>query len=76
MVHGALPIEDGLDRLCTSLDEQVVAAGGRCYLAKDSRLDAATFRQMYPRLGDFLVVRERVDPTRVFTSDLSRRLDL
>ena len=57
-----LPIEDGLDRLCTALDEQVVAAGGRCYLAKDSRLDAATFRQMYPRLDDFLAVRQRVDP--------------
>ncbi|HEY5786109.1 MAG TPA: FAD-binding oxidoreductase [Microlunatus sp.] len=71
-----LPIEDGLDRLCTALDEQVVAAGGRCYLAKDSRLDAATFRQMYPRLDDFLAVRKRVDPAQVFTSDLSRRLDL
>ena len=71
-----LPIEDGLDRLCTALDEQVVAAGGRCYLAKDSRLDAATFRQMYARLDDFLAVRQRVDPTRVFTSDLSRRLAL
>lgn len=71
-----LPIEDGLDRLCTSLDELVVAAGGRCYLAKDSRLDAATFRQMYPRLDDFLTVRQRVDPSQVFTSDLSRRLDL
>ena len=71
-----LPIEDGLDRLCTSLDELVVAAAGRCYLAKDSRLDAATFRQMYPRLDDFLAVRKRVDPAQVFTSDLSRRLDL
>ncbi len=71
-----LPIEDGLDRLCSALDEQVVAAGGRCYLAKDSRLDAATFRQMYARLDDFLTVRQRVDPARVFTSDLSRRLGL
>ena len=71
-----LPIEDGLDRLCSALDEQVVSAGGRCYLAKDSRLDAATFRQMYARLDDFLAVRQRVDPTRVFTSDLSRRLAL
>lgn len=71
-----LPIEDGLDRLCNQLDEQVVAAGGRCYLAKDSRLDAATFRQMYPRLEDFLAVRRRVDPGGLFTSDLSRRLDL
>ena len=71
-----LPIEDGLETLCNSLDEQVVAAGGRVYLAKDSRLGAATFRQMYPRLEDFLAVRRRVDPTGMFTSDLARRLDL
>ena len=71
-----LPIEDGLDRLCNTLDEQVVAAGGRCYLAKDSRLGAGTFRQMYPRLDDFLAVRQRVDPGHLFTSDLSRRLHL
>ena len=37
-------------------------AGGRVYLAKDSRLSAATFRRMYPRLEDFLAVRRRVDP--------------
>ena len=71
-----LPIEDGLDRLCNALDEQVLAAGGRVYLAKDSRLGAATFRQMYPRLDDFLAVRHRVDPGQMFTSDLSRRLHL
>lgn len=71
-----LPIEDGLDRLCNTLDEQVVAAGGRCYLAKDSRLGADTFRQMYPRLDDWLAVRRRVDPQHLFTSDLSRRLHL
>jgi decaprenylphospho-beta-D-ribofuranose 2-oxidase len=71
-----LPIEDGLDRLCNALDEQVVAAGGRCYLAKDSRLGASTFRQMYPQLEDFLTVRRRVDPGGMFTSDLARRLYL
>ncbi len=69
-----LPIEEGLERLCNQLDEQVVAAGGRVYLAKDSRLGAATFRQMYPRLEDFLRVRRSVDPNHMFTSDLARRL--
>ncbi len=71
-----LPIEDGLERLCNALDEQVIAAGGRVYLAKDSRLGAGTFRQMYPRLDDFLAVRRAVDPQGVFNSDLARRLQL
>ena len=71
-----LPIEAGLDRLCDALDEQVVAAGGRVYLAKDSRLSAATFRRMYPRLQEFLAVRRKVDPNGIFNSDLARRLEL
>lgn len=71
-----LPIEAGLETLCNTLDEWVVAAGGRVYLAKDSRLGPGTFRQMYPRLDDFLAVRNRVDPDHLFTSDLARRLRL
>jgi len=71
-----LPIEDGLERLCDALDELVVGAGGRVYLAKDSRLSAAMFRRMYPRLDDFLAVRRRVDPDGLFNSDLARRLEL
>jgi decaprenylphospho-beta-D-ribofuranose 2-oxidase len=71
-----LPIEAGLDRLCDALDEQVVAAGGRVYLAKDSRLSAATFSKMYPRLEEFLAVRRKVDPEGIFNSDLARRLEL
>jgi decaprenylphospho-beta-D-ribofuranose 2-oxidase len=71
-----LPIEEGLDKLCDALDTEVVGAGGRVYLAKDSRLSAATFRQMYPRLDEFLAVRREVDPTGMFNSDLARRLEL
>ena len=71
-----LPIEHGLDSLCDALDEQVIGAGGRVYLAKDSRLSAAAFRQMYPRLDDFLAVRREVDPSGLFNSDLARRLEI
>ena len=71
-----LPIEQGLDRLCDALDAEVIGAGGRVYLAKDSRLSAERFRQMYPRLDDFLSVRRRADPQGLFNSDLARRLEI
>jgi decaprenylphospho-beta-D-ribofuranose 2-oxidase len=71
-----LPIEHGLDKLCDVLDTEVIAAGGRVYLAKDSRLSAAAFRKMYPRLDEFLAVRREVDPEGIFNSDLARRLEL
>lgn len=70
------PITDGLDRLCHQLDELVLGAGGRNYLAKDSRLTADVFARMYPRLAEFRAVRREVDPDGLFTSDLSRRLHL
>ena len=52
------------------------AEGGRVYLAKDSRLRAELVPVMYPRLGEWQAVRDRVDPDRRITSDLARRLGL
>jgi decaprenylphospho-beta-D-ribofuranose 2-oxidase len=66
----------GLSRLLAWLDEQVLAAGGRLYLAKDSRMDPAGMAVMYPRLEDFRKIRSEVDPHGVFVSDQSRRLGL
>ncbi len=67
---------DGLAPLLRSLDELVLAAGGRHYLAKDFHMTPADVRQGYPRLAEWQVVRDRVDPTGVWASDLSRRLRL
>ncbi len=66
----------GLARLLDLLDRLVVNAGGRVYLAKDSRVPADVLAQMYPRLEEFSKLRAALDPEGILASDLSRRLGL
>ncbi|MGH3781639.1 MAG: FAD-binding protein, partial [Pseudonocardiaceae bacterium] len=70
------PIRQGLAEFCDLLDEQVLDAGGRLYLAKESRTSAATVALMYPRIDEWRKVRAAADPDGIFASDLSRRLEL
>ena len=71
-----LPVVPALGAVLDRFDELVLAAGGRLYLAKDSRAGRGAVAQMYPDLDRWREVRRDADPDGVFTSDLSRRLGL
>ena len=68
------PAGVGIDDLLLHLERLVLDHGGLVYLAKDSRLTAAGFAAMYPRLPEFRRILEDVDPAGRMTSDLARRL--
>jgi decaprenylphospho-beta-D-ribofuranose 2-oxidase len=65
-----------LPTLVEDLDAIVDTAGGRVYLAKDSRVRPERLHHMYPRLPQLQAVRQRIDPDGILQSDLSRRLDI
>jgi decaprenylphospho-beta-D-ribofuranose 2-oxidase len=72
-----IPVGDPeLPRLLDRLDDAVLAAGGRVYLAKDARTRPDRLGVMYPRLPQFRDIRAKLDPDRVITSDMARRLGL
>jgi FAD/FMN-containing dehydrogenase len=70
------PIRRGTVELLRRLDAMVLEAGGRIYLGKDSYVEAATFRAMYPQLDRWLEIKAKYDPHNCFTSDLGRRVGL
>lgn len=65
-----------LGTLLDRFDDRVVQAGGRLYLAKDSRMAPRHVPLMYPRLDEWRAVRHEIDPGGVLASDLDRRLGL
>ena len=72
-----LPIgHAALGHMLDELDELVVAAGGRVYLAKDSRMRRELVPAMYPRLERWQAVQRELDPAGRLRSDQSRRLQL
>ena len=70
------PVRANTVALLRRLAAMVLDAGGRVYLGKDSYLEAAMFRAMYPGVDRWLAIKDRYDPDGVFTSDLGRRVGL
>jgi decaprenylphospho-beta-D-ribofuranose 2-oxidase len=72
-----LPMTGGnLLKQLDEMDDIVLTFGGRVYLAKDARLTPERFRPMYPRLNEWLRVKQAVDPSWRFNSDLASRLGI
>ena len=65
-----------LDRTLFALDIKIAEAGGRIYLAKDSRQSSDMFSLTYPKLNEWKKIQGSMDPKRIFSSDLSIRLNL
>jgi FAD/FMN-containing dehydrogenase len=67
--------EPALLRLMHELNEILADHGGRCYFVKDSTVTADQVRRMYPAeaLARFHALKQRYDPTQLFSSNLFRR---
>ncbi|MFC1558371.1 FAD-binding protein [candidate division KSB1 bacterium] len=63
-----------LNKFTRTLYEYVLECGGKTFLAKDELLPRDIFEQMYPRYKEFLRIKERVDSSELFVSDMYRRL--
>jgi L-gulonolactone oxidase len=61
------PYFRAFERVCADLD-------GRPHWGKLHYRDAATLRPAYPRFDDFLAVRDRLDPDRVFANAYTERV--
>jgi FAD/FMN-containing dehydrogenase len=69
-----IPVARGLVPFLHELDRMTLDYGGRIYLAKDAVLRAGDFAAMYPKLESFRTIQRKMDPERLFSSSLARRL--
>lgn len=69
-----LPMGARTQEIVNELNERVLEAGGRIYLAKDALSTPEHFRAMEKRLEEFRDVRKRWDPERRLRSAQSVRL--
>ncbi len=71
-----IPIKSKNFELMNRLDQIVLRYGGRLYLSKDARMPAEMMRKGYPKLPQFIDIKQKFDPNRQFESLQSKRLGL
>jgi len=71
-----IPFARGLVPFLHELDRITLDHGGRIYLAKDSVVRAEDFAAMYPNLDAFRAIQRKLDPQRLFSSSMARRLKI
>lgn len=57
-----------------AVEEVLLAHGGRPHWGKMHTLDAAALRERYARFDDFVALRDRLDPDRLFANRYLRRV--
>ena len=72
-VPAAIP---GLMEVLDQLDEEVAAAGGRLYLAKDSRQAEGLMKKTYHRISEWNRCEDFLNPEATLASSLSQRLGI
>jgi FAD/FMN-containing dehydrogenase len=70
------PMTSSLIPFLHEFDRRVLNDGGRIYLAKDSILTPEVFTDMYPGASRLREIKQKIDPQGIFSSSLSRRLQL
>jgi FAD/FMN-containing dehydrogenase len=70
------PVTRSLFGFLEELDEIVLGNGGRLYLAKDARMDAAMFKKSYKNSERFIEYKQSVDKSGRFKSLQSARLGI
>lgn len=66
----------GLLSKLDEIDHLIANAGGRIYLAKDSRQSSEIFKKTYKRFSEWKIEKNKLDPSNIFKSDLSQRLEI
>ena len=70
--HNEVESRKAVDRII----DATARYGGKIHLAKDQVMTPEQFSRVYPRSGEFLAAKKRLDPEGLFTSDLAKRVGL